>query len=66
MPEQKMPDVLAKLLSQMRNTSELAPPHAPVPPVNHFVFQIGQGGVVQFVLGGGVLHSAPEGGLKDA
>lgn len=65
MPEPKMPDVLAMLVSQLKNTGEDPRPDASTSTVSTFIFQVGQGGVVQFVVGKGVLSGTPDAGLKD-
>lgn len=70
MPEHKVPEVLAALISQLRKPGDAPQDQhqasAPPGPAPQIVFQIGQGGIVQFVLGKGVLNSGPDGGIKDA
>lgn len=64
MPERKIPEVLSNLVEQMRNTINAPKPDASGQPATNFVFQVGQGGVVQFVLGSGVFDRPREAGRE--
>lgn len=61
MQKPNIPDVLTTLVQQMQDNTGSPRQDTGGHSVNTFVFQVGQGGVVQFVLGNGVLDrpSAP-------